>query len=442
MSTLRPRSFITVPLTARGCVLGGVLLLQSEPGRRFDESDLALAELIAGRAALALDNAMLFEQQHEVATTLQHALLPGRLPQTQEVTATARYRPGTATLDVGGDWYDVITLPGRRVGIVLGDVVGRGVAAAATMGQLRSAVAAIAPYAAGPAEVLQRLDRFAATVPGAELATVAYADFHPGTGCLRYACAGHPPPLLLTDQGGARFLAGGRGVPLVTGSGLPWQQEEIVLDREATLVCYTDGLLERRGTDIDTRMRDLVAVAAQLSGRPLTQLGDGLLERMVGPSAPGDDVAVLCLDLRRGSTRRFHRILPAERDRLAPLRAALRAWAAEAGVDRLGIGDLLLATGEACANVVEHAYLDGRTGAEVEVGAEIDADGSLVARVSDTGRWRDQPHGIDHRGHGLALIRAVMADVEVDAHECGTTVTMRTPAATARPGSTAASAGT
>jgi GAF domain-containing protein len=178
-------AFVAVPLRSRGAVIAGLLLMQGGSGRQFGQADLALAELVAGRAALALDNAMLFEQQRDVVTTLQHALLRGDLPLVEGVTATARYRPGMAALDVGGDWYDVVALPDGRVGITLGDVVGRGVAAAATMGQLRTAVAALAPYCSGPAEVLRRLDTFAGAVPGAELATVAYLDFDPATGLLR-----------------------------------------------------------------------------------------------------------------------------------------------------------------------------------------------------------------------------------------------------------------
>ena len=420
-------SALAVPLRARGKVIGGLLLQQSQSGRRFDEADLALAELIAGRAALALDNAALYQQQVEAVTALQHVLLPGSLPRIEGVAATARYRPGTAALDVGGDWYDVITLPEHRVGIVLGDVVGRGVTAAATMGQLRSAVAAIAPYSAGPVEVLERLDRFAGTIPRATLATVAYADYEPATGALRYACAGHLPPLLITDRQ-VRFLDAGRGVPLATGSDVGWTQAQVQIRREGTLICYSDGLVERRGVDLDDRLRELAAVATDLAGNPLTRLCERLLDRMIGHQPLGDDVALLCVELQRVPAARFHQIVPAHSSQLAPLRAELRSWGAAAGLLQPGLGDLLLAVGEACANAVEHAYLGDRPVGDIEVSVEIDANGT-VARVSDTGRWRDQPHGLPNRGRGLALVRATMPEVHVESWSSGTTVTMRRPGA-------------
>ena len=426
MAALRPYSALALPLKARGMVIGGLLLGQSDSRRVFNRADLALAELIAGRAALALDNAQLYERQRDVSATLQHALLPEVLPQAPGVMAAARYRPGEASLDVGGDWYDVISLPYDRVGIVLGDVVGRGVAAAATMGQLRSAVAAIAPYCSGPAELLRRLDSFAGSVAGARLATAAYAEFEPAVGCLRYACAGHPPPLLIVD-GAVSFLTGGRNVPMATGSGLPWVQDEIVIEDHATLVCYSDGLVEQRGTTVDARLAQLAETTAGLTGVSLEELCDELIVRMIGGSPLDDDVALLCLRLERTSSANFREVMPADRGRLARLRSRLRGWAVGVGLDEVQIADLLLATGEACANAIEHAYLDDAEAGRIEIRAEHSSDGMIVARVSDSGRWRAQPHVGDPRGRGLALIWATMSAVEIDSRPSGTTVTMRMP---------------
>lgn len=427
LADLAPTSFIAVPLKARGAVIAGLLLLQGEgSGRQFDEADLALAELVAGRAALALDNAILYEQQQDVVTTLQHALLPGRLPRIDGVTATARYRPGMAALDVGGDWFDLLALPAGRVGIVLGDVVGRGVEAATSMGQLRSAVAALAPYCTGPAEVLRRLDRFAAGVPGGELATVAYVDYDPATGLLRYSCAGHPPPLLAGPDG-VQLLEGGRGVPLAASVQVPRREASLTLTGGATLICYSDGLVERRGTDIDSRLEQLRLAVAELAAGPLTRLCDGVLDRMVGDTPLNDDVALLCAGLQRPPADRFHRIAPAEPGILVQLRRELRVWSAHAGLDPTTTGDLLLATGEACANAIEHAYLGDRP-AEIELDVALEDGAGLVARVTDTGQWRDRAHDFPYRGRGLTLIRATMPDVTIDRLPTGgTTVTMRRP---------------
>ena len=430
---LRPRSALAVPLRARGTVIGGLLLMHSVSGREYGQADLALAELFAGRAALALDNARLFEQQRAVASTLQHSLLPEDLPWLPGVTATARYLPGETALDVGGDWYDVFALPRDRTGIALGDVVGQGVAAAATMGRLRSAVAALAPYCSGPAELLHRLDRFAASVPGAALATVAYAEYDPLTGVLGYACAGHPPPFLLTADGEGRFLGGGRNVPLGTGSGLPWTQDEVTLDSSAMLVCYSDGLVERRGTHLDVRLGQLGDTVVELRKEELDDLCESLLGRMIAGSRLSDDVALLCLRLERFPEGGFRDAITADRNELTGLRHRLRGWAVGVGLDKAQVADLLLATGEACANAVEHAYLGSRSEGHVDVWAHREPDGTVVVTVSDTGSWRSEPHGIEYRGLGLRLIRATVGAVEIDSRPSGTTVTMRTPPREQRP---------
>ncbi len=426
---LQPGSSIAVPLVARGSVIAVILLINGRARRSFDDADLALAQSIADKAALALDNAQLYERQGEVVSRLQHALLPGAMPQIDGVQAVARYRPATEVLEVGGDWYDVIALPGQRVGVVLGDVVGHGVAAAATMGQLRSAAAAIAPYCSGPAQLLQRLDSFASTVAGAAIATVAYADYEPATGLIRYACAGHPPPLLIDDRGQVRFLQGGRGIPLgMEDLGQPRLQDETSVSPHGTLICYSDGLVERRGIDIDTRLDMLAAAAAELAGRPLPQLCDELLARMVGDGPLRDDIAILCLDLRHRAGRALRYSMPARPSELFHLRAALRPWARSAGLSDNRIDDLVLAANEAASNAIEHAYRDDPGGTRtVDLRADVGLDGMIVIEVADAGRWREQGESQPHRGHGLTLIRATMASVHIGTSDGRTTVTMRMP---------------
>jgi len=357
-------------------------------------------------------------------TSLQHALLPGELPQVPGVSAAARYRPGSAIVDVGGDWYDVIVLPGHRVGIVLGDVVGRGVAAAATMGQLRSAVAALAPHSEHPAQVLDRLDDYGATVRGAALATLVYLDYDPATGLLRYSCAGHPPPILVDRHGAVHRLDDARGVPLsaLPGVGRPLAQR--VVDAPATLICYSDGLIERRGRTIDDSLDGLVAQVSHLHGTTPDEICDELLEALAGDSPFRDDIALLTAELGTTVPAAFRVSLPAEPGQLATLRLRLRRWAAEAGLDDLRTSDLVLATGEACANAVEHAYRTEASGV-IEVEVRIANDGEITACVSDSGRWRERREAPRGRGRGLAMIEAVMDGVSVTHGQGGTIVRMR-----------------
>ncbi len=424
----------TVPLTARRSVIGYLVLERFDPRRPFEPNDVLLTSLIAGRTALALDSAQLYERQRDVATTLQHALLPGDLPQIPGVTASARYFPGSAALDVGGDWYDVLHLPERRVGIVLGDVVGRGVAAAAAMGQLRSAVAALAPHSADPAEVLQRLDAFAASVPGATLATLVYLDYDPGTGLLRYSSAGHPPALLVDHAGVVHRLEHARGVPLAAlrgGGSRPLA--ELRIDPPALLICYSDGLIERRGRIIDDSIDELVAQVTSLRGLPEAALSDALLAALAGDPPFRDDIALLIATLGSAALPRFHRQLTADPRELSPLRAQLRQWAAGAGLDEALTADLLLATGEACANAVEHAFAsaDGSDGSEgsdasrIEVEIRLTADGGVEVCVSDTGRWRESGQGTPGRGRGLGLIGAVSEHFVVTRGRHGTSLDLR-----------------
>lgn len=424
----------TVPLTARRSVIGYLVLERFAPRPPFEPNDVLLISLIAGRTALALDSAQLYERQRDVATTLQHALLPGDLPQIPGVTASARYFPGSATLDVGGDWYDVLHLPGRRVGIVLGDVVGRGVAAAAAMGQLRSAVAALAPHSADPAEVLQRLDAFAASVPGAILATLVYLDYDPGTGVLRYSSAGHPPAMLLDQAGVVHRLDQARGVPLAARrDGGTRPLAELRVDPPTLLICYSDGLIERRGRIIDESIDELVAQVASLHGLHEAELSDALLSALAGDPPFRDDIALLIATLGTATLPRFHRKLSADPRELSTLRAQLRQWAARAGLDEACTADLLLATGEACANAVEHAFagieagIDGGVGVggRIDVEIQLTADGGVDVCVRDTGRWRESGRGTPGRGRGLGLIGAVSEHLVVTRGDHGTSLDLR-----------------
>ncbi len=235
----------------------------------------------------------LVEREHEIAVELQRSLLrqvdvPG--PQTCHV-----YRAAAPELEVGGDWYDVVPLPQGAVGHVVGDVVGHGVHAAATMGQLRSALRALAPAFPDPAELLGRVAAFAEAVPGAACTTVAYAVLDPGDGRLTYACAGHLPPLVIGSDGTSRFLEGGRSLPLASLAGPRFVSAHDRLTAGDTLLLYTDGLVERRGQDLDAGLGRLRAAARSLSGAPPDQLCDRLVADMTGDDPLHDDICMLAV---------------------------------------------------------------------------------------------------------------------------------------------------
>ena len=228
--------------------------------------DAAFLADLAARAATALENARLYDHERSVAHALQHSLLASDLPEDPRLVLAPRYRPGVASLEVGGDWYDAFELAPGRVGICVGDVVARGLEAATTMGQLRSALRALAAAELGPAGVLERLDAFAEQVPRGRMATVAYAELDLDDGELRYACAGHPPPVLVDPEGNARLLDGGRSAPLAAATARG-RRRRVGLRPGTRLVFYTDGLIDRRGRSLERGLPRLVEEAASAARR-------------------------------------------------------------------------------------------------------------------------------------------------------------------------------
>ena len=253
----------------------------------FDASDRRRyeAELLAAR-----------RREHGVALELQRSLLSGELPSVDGAEIAVAYRPAERGLEVGGDWYDAFCVPGRSaVAVVVGDVVGRGIGAAATMGQLRSAVRALASEGHRPAEVLDALDRFSAQHAVGRMATVAYAELDLADGAVAYACAGHPPPLLVDPAGEATYLWDGRSVP-VDAFFRPGPRDggSVRLAPGASLLLYTDGLVERREHPLDHGMGQLAAEAAALAGQPLGRALETTVRRVAGAER-SDDVCLLGL---------------------------------------------------------------------------------------------------------------------------------------------------
>ncbi|MCX4806709.1 SpoIIE family protein phosphatase [Streptomyces sp. NBC_01214] len=278
-----------VPLVARGTVLGAVAVTRTREREPFDEQDCVLVDELVARAALNIDNARMYTLQRQAALTLQRSLTNSALPEVPGLELTGRYLPASDH-DVGGDWYDVIPLPGDRTGLVIGDVMGHGIHAAAVMGQLRTAVRTLARHDVPPARLLCSLDAVVADLGEDEMATCVYAVHDAASGVCVIARAGHPPPAVVTPGGAITFLDGPPGTPLGTG-GQDFRTEEVRLPPGSLLVLYTDGLIEARDRDLDQGMAQLAEALRQVE-QPLEELCEGIL-RLLLPCAQQDDVAVL-----------------------------------------------------------------------------------------------------------------------------------------------------
>lgn len=294
LAAIGARSYVGAPLRAGNRVVGTLILASTASGRRFEGEDVAFAAELGERAGLLLDNARLVEAEHEIATELQQRLLPSSLTVPSSVGVAARYRPAHARLGVGGDWYDVAELADGGLAIAVGDIVGHGPRAAAAMGQLRSAFAALAP-AAGPAELLHRFDAFAARTPDAEFSSVCLALLDPTTGALRYACAGHPPPMVIQADGSVHTLDEGRS-PLLAATSRTRPEAMTTLPIRARLLLYTDGLIERRTSSLDAGFQRLADAARSQRGLELEDFCDAVLAEMLSHEPTADDVAILCLE--------------------------------------------------------------------------------------------------------------------------------------------------
>ncbi|MBB4981803.1 MULTISPECIES: SpoIIE family protein phosphatase [Streptomyces] len=278
-----------IPLVARGQVLGAVTVTRLRTREPFDEQDFVLIDEVVARAALNIDNARLYTTQREAALTLQRSLTNNALPDVTGLELTGRYLPASSH-DVGGDWFDVIALPGGRTGLVIGDVMGHGIHAAAVMGQLRTAVRTLARHDIAPDRMLSSLDAVVADLGEDEMATCVYAVHDPATRGWVIARAGHPPPAVATPDGTITFLDGPPGTPLGTGAH-DFGTEEVVLPGGGLLVLYTDGLIEARHRDLDQGMRQLAEALRPLD-RPLDTMCDEVLGQLLAGSAQ-DDVAML-----------------------------------------------------------------------------------------------------------------------------------------------------
>ncbi|MFF8289647.1 SpoIIE family protein phosphatase [Streptomyces sp. NPDC016309] len=287
-------SYLAVPLIARGEVLGALDLKRARNPLPFTEDDALLASELAARAAVCIDNARLFRRQRETALTLQRSLLPTPPRHLVGLEVASRYQPAGAGSEVGGDWFDIIPMDGERTALVVGDVMGSGINAATTMGRLRTATQTLSRLALGPAEVLRHLDEITAGLQPS-LATCVYAVYDPHRSQCRVCTAGHPPPVLVRADGGPRLLDLPTGAPLGVG-GVPFHDVTAELAPGDRLVLYTDGLVETRGQDIDTRLDRLLDLL-RTPDPTLEATCDRLLRELLR-GGNQDDVALLVARVR------------------------------------------------------------------------------------------------------------------------------------------------
>ncbi|MFJ5613022.1 SpoIIE family protein phosphatase [Streptomyces sp. NPDC093221] len=289
------RRALLAPLRGRRRVIGAAVLLRRTDRSPFEPDDLPVAAQLATHTALGVDKAVLYGREAYIADALQREMLPDSLPQPTGVQLASRYLPAAESARVGGDWYDAIPLPGSRVALVVGDVMGHSMTSAAIMGQLRTTVQTLAGLDLAPQEVLYHLDEQAQRLGQDRMATCVYAVYDPIAHRLVVANAGHPPPILLHADGQAEVVSVPSGAPIGVG-GVPFEVVEMTVQPGATLVLYTDGLVESRSRDvwggIELLRKQLHDAASIVSPPPLEPLCDESL-KILEPGDRDDDIALL-----------------------------------------------------------------------------------------------------------------------------------------------------
>jgi serine phosphatase RsbU (regulator of sigma subunit)/anti-sigma regulatory factor (Ser/Thr protein kinase) len=406
------RSLLGVPLLVEERVLG-VLHIGSLVHRRFTGEEAALLQLAADRAAIAIEHATLYEQR-QLAEQLQRRLLPTDLSVASGLQLASRYLPASHE-SLGGDWYDAFPIGNGQVVVAIGDVVGHGIPAAAVMAQLRTALRAYAVEGHRPEQVLDLVNRLMSGIGPRAMTTLAYAAIDSDRGELELVVAGHPPPLLISPTGETSFLESATGIPLGVSELARYEAVTFAFEPGATLLLYTDGLVETRIESIDAGLERLRALAE--TDGDVEALCARLVSRLV-PSDRHDDVALLAARVEPVPERLTGR-WPAERSVLAGVRQLLRRWLEARGATVDEIYDIVVACQEACANAVEHAYRPGQHSFELDAAYD---DERVRVTIRDHGSWRP-PRGT-HRGRGVMMMRGLMDSVDIEHTDTGTVVVL------------------
>jgi serine phosphatase RsbU (regulator of sigma subunit)/anti-sigma regulatory factor (Ser/Thr protein kinase) len=404
-------SVLVIPAISKGTVLGLFCCFREAGTRRFDRYDLEMGVEFATRGAVFFNHATRYNREHATALTLQRAMLPTGLTAPSSVEVKHRYLPGSELVEVGGDWYESIRLPGARVALVVGDVAGHGVRAAVTMGRLRTAIQTLAMLELPPAESLQQLDELMQTIGEREphFATCAYAVYDAVTGEIELASAGHLPPLLVHPDGSNEYLEVTPSPPLGVGDGSGIATKVIDVPDGSLFVLYTDGLVESRDRDISEGLDRLRAAFGE--GSPEQDLEELCKLSLDGvyADAKRDDIAVLIAKLRR--IPEDHRVaftldaeLTAVRQARSLIRDPLKRWGLEELIDN---SELLVS--ELVTNAIKYASSNGKDPVQLRLVLEPD---SLVCEVHDTSPALPRVLQVDRdaeSGRGLHVVSQMAA---------------------------------
>ncbi|GAA4882933.1 SpoIIE family protein phosphatase/ATP-binding protein [Kitasatospora terrestris] len=400
------RSLAVVPLQARGVVLGLVDFWRTDDSPPFDEEDLSFATELAGRAAVAIDNARRYTREHKMAVTLQRSLMPHALPEQRSLETAFRYLPATA--GVGGDWFDVIPLPGARVALVVGDVVGHGLHAAATMGRLRTAVHNFCALDLPPDDLLSHLDELVASIDARDGAGRSDSREITGATCLcmiydavsgevTVATAGHLPPAVVLPDGTVDFIEAPVAPPLGLCAGVPIETVVLEVPDGSRLVLYTDGLVEDRHVDMDVSLEAL-RTALVGAGRSPEETCVAVMEALL-PDKPTDDIALLVATTRRIDPADVAEWdVPREIEAVGPVRRACVRQLEEWGLEDIAYGSELILS-ELITNAVRYG--------KEPIHVRLLRDSSLVCEVSDgssTSPHIRRAEATDEGGRGLFLV--------------------------------------
>ncbi|HYL27908.1 MAG TPA: SpoIIE family protein phosphatase, partial [Candidatus Nitrosotalea sp.] len=388
-----------------------------DPNSRRPELAREIAEELARRAAVAIDNSRLYEREHRVASALQRAMLPGRMPSHPRVELSNAYRPAERESLVGGDWYDAFLISENRLALSIGDVGGHGLEAAVAMNEARQALRLSALEGMTPAQTLRRTNAALMLNGQHPIITAVFGVIDVNRAAFHYSCAGHPPPAISPLSGRARFIEGG-GIPLGVDSNATFPALSLALESYATLLLYTDGLIEYDRNIERESVRLLDALAARVQDRT----GDGanmLVRAVLDGNRQIDDIAILAATFLPERPEMVELRLPAAPTSAAIARRLALRYARVAKLGPTRTFDLTIAVGEAVANAVEHAYR-GSTGDFV---LQLWwSTGQIHGEVRDLGSWRHGGPAPD-RGRGLKILRAATTHFDIDRSGSGTRVT-------------------